>query len=122
MGTRWLTRTRLGLGWVRERRTLPTTCLFFFSKGFIPSHPIAEGMPSKFVVGLSLDSELMDVWNSLPIGERSKRVREALRTAEIVEVKDTQIKSLEKQIDINVRTIRKLQLEITNLEAFGVKQ
>ena len=79
-------------------------------------------MPSKFVVGLSLDSELMDVWNSLPIGERSKRVRDALRTAELVEVRDSHIKSLEKQIDINIRTIRKLQLEITNLEAFGVKE
>ena len=79
-------------------------------------------MPSKFVVGLSLDSELMDVWNSLPRGERSKRVREALRTAELVEVRDSQIKALEGQIRINIKTIRKLQLEITNLEAFGVKE
>lgn len=79
-------------------------------------------MPSKFVVGLSLDSELIEVWNSLPIGERSKRVRGALRTAALVEVRDSHIKALEEQIAINISIIRKLKLEITNLEAFGVKE
>ena len=74
------------------------------------------------MVSLVLDKETIEIWEGLPVGERSKRVREALRTAELVEVRDSQIKALEAQISINIKTIRKLQLEITNLEAFGVKQ
>ena len=74
------------------------------------------------MVSVVLDNETIEIWEGLPVGERSKRVREALRTAELVEVRDSQIKALEAQIQINIKTIRKLQLEMTNLEAFGVKE
>ena len=79
-------------------------------------------MPSKYSVALSLDEPSMMLWEQLPIGERSKRVREAIKVADIVQVKDIQIKALREQIDINISTIRKLRLQITNLEAFGVKE
>jgi|TARA_R110000824_G_scaffold106109_2_gene250736 hypothetical protein len=55
-------------------------------------------MPSQRTVALSLDEETLEIWGSLPTGERSKRVREALRTASIVSERDLLIKCLDKQI------------------------
>jgi len=45
-------------------------------------------MPAKFTVALVLDKETNELWDSLPDGEKSPRIREALRTASIVAEKD----------------------------------
>jgi len=51
-------------------------------------------MPSQRVVALSLDEETLEIWKALPNGERSERVREALRTASIVAQRDKHIEAL----------------------------
>jgi len=52
-------------------------------------------MPSQRTVALSLDEETLEIWKSLPAGERSQRVRDALRTAEIVSHRDAHIDALQ---------------------------
>lgn len=79
-------------------------------------------MPSKYSVALSLDEASMALWEGLPVGERSKRVREALETADIVKICMDEICDLKEQVEMSIRTIRKLRLEILNLETFGVKE
>ena len=70
-------------------------------------------MPSKYMVSVSLDLETMNAWEALPVGERSKRVRDALRTAEIVNQRDLLIKALRGQI-------RDLKKGIADLKLFLV--
>jgi hypothetical protein len=55
-------------------------------------------MPSKYTVGLVLCEQTFLMWNDLPIGERSKRVREALMNADIVNERDMLIEALRNQI------------------------
>ena len=79
-------------------------------------------MPSQHAVALSLDSETWSIWSALPKGERSKCVREALRTAEIVAERDSYIKALQSQNEVLNRLVKKLELKIVNFETFGVDE
>jgi len=79
-------------------------------------------MPSKYTVALSLDFETNALWEGLPRGERSKRVREALIKSQIVAERDMLIEALRAQNKNYVTHIKKLKKEIMNLEAFGVKE
>ena len=74
------------------------------------------------MVSVVLDNETIEIWEGLPVGERSKRVREALRTAEIVAERDSYIKALQSQNEILNRLVKKLELKIVNFETFGVKE
>lgn len=56
-------------------------------------------MPSNFRVALSLDKEANDIWNTLPAGDKSRRVREALKTASIVHEKDLKAEHQSKRIN-----------------------
>lgn len=79
-------------------------------------------MPSKYTVALSLDFETNALWEGLPKGERSKRVREALINASIVAERDMLIEALRAQTLNYVSHIKNLKRELMNLEAFGVKE
>jgi hypothetical protein len=79
-------------------------------------------MPSKYMVSVVLDNETIEIWEGLPVGERSKRVREALRTAEIVAERDSYIKALQSQNEVLNRLVKKLELKIVNFETFGVDE
>ena len=72
-------------------------------------------MPSKYMVSVSLDLETMKAWEALPVGERSKRVREALRTASLV---------LDRDLSIKIRNYQILELkkEIADLKLFLSEQ
>ena len=72
-------------------------------------------MPSKYMVSVSLDLETMKAWEALPVGERSKRVREALRTASLV---------LDRDLSIKMRNYQILELkkEIADLKLFLSEQ
>ena len=50
------------------------------------------------MVSVSLDNETVELWESLPVGERSKRLREALKQASIVNERDMLVEALRKQI------------------------
>lgn len=50
-------------------------------------------------VALVLDEETNAIWESLPAGEKSGRVREALRTAQIVLHKDKRAEAQSRLID-----------------------
>ncbi len=63
-------------------------------------------MPSNFRVALSLDKEANDIWNQLPAGDKSRRVREALKTALIVYEKDLKADAQSELIN-SLRTDRK---------------
>jgi hypothetical protein len=70
----------------------------FFLEGYLPTRRLRPDMPSKYMVSVSLDLETITAWEALPMGEKSKRIREALRTASIVSERDLLIKCLDKQI------------------------
>ena len=55
-------------------------------------------MPAKYTVALVLDNVTNIMWDELPVGERSKRVREALKRASIVNERDMLVEALRKQI------------------------
>ena len=55
-------------------------------------------MPAKYTVALVLDHVTNTMWDELPVGERSKRVREALKRASIVNERDMLVEALRKQI------------------------
>ena len=74
------------------------------------------------MVSVVLDNETIEIWEGLPVGERSKRVREALRTAEIVAERDSYIKALQSQNERLNRLVKKLELRIVNFETFGVDE
>ena len=82
----------------------------FFLEGYLPTHPIPEFMPSKYMVSVSLDLETMNAWEALPIGERSKRVRDALRTAGIVADKDKRIDAMSGRIEYLEKQIADMKL------------
>jgi hypothetical protein len=67
-------------------------------------------MPSQRAVALSLDEETHEIWKNLPVGERSERVRSALRDAEIVERRDMLIEALRRQIKNHRRIISDIRL------------
>ena len=69
-------------------------------------------MPSQRTVALSLDEGTLEIWKALPTGERSERVREALRTAEIVAHRDAHIEALQ-------RLVKRLRKERDDLKLFG---
>ena len=92
---------------------------FFFCKGYIPTLPVALIMPSKYSVALSLDSVTFRLWESLPIGERSKRIREALVVADLVVAKDADIAMLQDQLLDRIHQVRKLKMSNQELRAFG---
>ena len=75
-------------------RSSPT----FFSEGYLPTDLVHQIMPSKYMVSVSLDYETMQAWETLPVGERSKRLREALRTADLVLRRDLSIKKRDHEI------------------------
>ena len=79
-------------------------------------------MPSKYMVSVSLDNETVELWESLPVGERSKRLREALKQASIVNERDMLVEALRKQIKSKNKALQMMELEIANLQAFGVKE
>ena len=67
-------------------------------------------MPSQRTVALSLDEETLEIWKSLPAGERSQRVRDALRTAEIVADKDMRIDAMAGRIEYLEKQIADMKL------------
>ena len=76
-------------------------------------------MPSKYSVALSLDSVTFRLWETLPIGERSKRIREALVVADLVVAKDADIAMLQDQLLDRIHQVRKLKMSNQELRAFG---
>lgn len=67
-------------------------------------------MPSKYTVAVVLDEESGAIWDSLPAGEKSKRVRKAISDAEIVERRDMLIEALRRQINNRERIISDIRL------------
>lgn len=67
-------------------------------------------MPSKYSVALVLDSETNSIWDNLPVGERSHRVREALKNAGIVHERDLLIEALRRRDNTNKRIISDMKL------------
>ena len=81
-----------------DRKVRVNSCLFrllyyFKFGGYISTHWVRFFMPAKFTVALVLDEETNEIWDALPDGEKSKRLREALLVAEIVHQKDQRAKS-----------------------------
>ena len=62
---------------------------------------------------LVLDKETNDIWDNLPLGERSQRVREALKEAELVNHRDMLVVALRKQIERRERIISDIRLLCT---------
>ena len=84
----------------------------FFLEGYLPAFLLGLSMPSKYMVSVSLDLETITAWEALPMGEKSKRVREALRTASIVSDRDALVKVLRRQV-------KKLKDEVYYLRSGG---
>ena len=84
----------------------------FFLEGYLPTRRLRPDMPSKYMVSVSLDLETITAWEALPMGEKSKRVREALRTASIVSDRDALVKVLR-------RKIKSLENEVYYLRSGG---
>ena len=59
---------------------------------------LVNEMPSKYTVGVVLDDETNTIWDNLPVGERSKRIRAALKNAAIVNERDMLVSALRQQI------------------------
>jgi len=78
-------------------------------------------MGAQRTVALSLDIESHLIWEQLPKGERSRRVREALSVARLVLEKDFEIELLENQIETNIDWIRKLRMSNQELRDFGCR-
>ena len=76
-------------------------------------------MPSKYMVSVSLDDVTVAIWEGLPKGERSKRVREALTVANLTVAKDADIAMLQNQTLQHLKLIRKLKMSNQELRAFG---
>jgi hypothetical protein len=87
----------------------------FFEKPYIPTHPLTI-MPSHRTVALSLDEETQAMWQALPIGERSKRVREALRIATIVNDRDCLVEALRRALDQCTKQNKDLRLYGVRIE------
>ena len=50
------------------------------------------------MVSVVLDNETIKIWEGLPVGERSKRIRASLKDAELAWGQDNLIKALRAQI------------------------
>ncbi len=75
-------------------------------------------MPANFRVALVLDDETNKIWNGLPRGERSQRIRAALKIAEIVYEKDVKADAQSKLI-FSLRTDNKsLRMSIDQARHF----
>jgi hypothetical protein len=73
-------------------------------------------MPSQRTVALSLDEETQAMWEALPRGERSKRIREALRTATIVNDRDCLIEALRRALEQCTKQNKDFRLYGTRIE------
>lgn len=73
------------------------------------------------MVSVSLDSVTVAIWEGLPKGERSKRVREALTVANLTVAKDADLARLLKQTEGHIRLIRQLKMSNQELRAFGCR-
>ena len=71
------------------------------------------------MVTVSLDLETITAWEALPVGEKSLRVREALRTALIVSHKDLEIEAQSRRIAFLENELGKCNRAVLNLQAFG---
>jgi len=109
----------LGFGWEGNRKLFPFSLAILFFQRVFTHPPYPATMPSKYMVSVSLDSVTVAIWEGLPIGERSKRVREALAVADLVVVKDGEIENLQNQTMRHINLIRKLQMSNQELRAFG---
>ena len=68
------------------------------------------------MVSVCLDNETIAMWEALPKGVRSKRVREALRTATIVNDRDCLILALRRQVKHLMQTNSDLRLYGARIE------
>jgi len=93
-----------------DNATLP---LFFFFPKVLTYPPLRRAMPSKFTVSLVLDKETNELWDNLPIGERSWRVRQALKDANTIEIRDRTIVAVRKQVERHERTLSDIRLLCT---------
>jgi hypothetical protein len=84
----------------------------FFLEGYLPAFLLGVFMPSKYMVSVSLYLETITAWEALPMGEKSKRVREALRTASIVSDRDALVEALR-------RKVKSLENEVYYLRSGG---
>ena len=89
--------SRKGTG---DRSLLP---LYIFLRKVYTHPPLRSTMPAKYTVALVLDHVTNIMWDELPVGERSMRVREALKRASIVNERDMLIEALRKQIKFKQR-------------------
>lgn len=90
---------------MRERDSPECLDYSFFLEGYLPTRLFVAIMPSKYMVSVSLDEETATMWDNLPVGERSKRIREAIREAQTqlayerhVEALRAQIKALKNEV------------------------
>jgi len=70
-------------------------------------------MPSKYNASVSLDKHTFEIWENLPRGDRSKRVRDAMTISEIVFHKEIEVKHKESRI-------KHLERVIYDLGIFGL--
>lgn len=61
-------------------------------------------------MSLSLDDVTVRMWEGLPVGERSKRIREAIKNAAIVNERDMLVEALRGQLDERDRIISDMKL------------
>tara|TARA_R110000824_G_scaffold210205_1_gene396011 strand:+ start:761 stop:1033 length:273 start_codon:yes stop_codon:yes gene_type:complete len=78
-------------------------------------------MGAQRTVALSLDIESHLIWEQLPKGERSRRVREALSVAHLVLKRDEEIEYLRGFKSRALGEIKKLKLSNLELRDFGCK-
>jgi hypothetical protein len=72
-------------------------------------------MPSKYNASVSLDKHTFEIWENLPRGDRSKRVRDAMTISEIVFHKEIEVKHKESRI-------KHLERVIYDLGIFGLDE
>ena len=107
-----LTNSRVGFGVVVGALALPVPFYSFFQRVY--THPpLRNTMPAKYTVALVLDHVTNIMWDELPAGERSKRVREALKRASIVNERDMLVEALRKQIKFKQRHLDKCELRLS---------
>ena len=67
-------------------------------------------MPSKYLVSVSLDKETSMIWESLPIGGRSERLKTALKDAGVIRHREMPIEALRRQIKHAQQIIRDVSI------------
>ena len=67
-------------------------------------------MASRYTVAVVLDEESGAVWDSLPAGEKSQRVREALKDAGVIRHREMTIEALRRQIKHAQQIIRDVSI------------